>query len=788
MKTYHEKLRIKMDKNNAKKRIEKLKKEINHHRYFYHVLDRQEISDGALDSLKNELYKLETQYPEFITPDSPTQRVAGKPLDKFKKVRHSIPMMSLFDAFNEQDMKGWEARLYSLIGHGFKFDYYCELKLDGLAAGLRYEKGVFAQGATRGNGVIGEDITQNLRTVEAIPLALRQPQKSELTKSGLAKDAIMKIQAALEKGIIEIRGEVIMPNKVFAELNKKYKKQGRALLANPRNAAAGSIRQLDAKLAAERKLDYYVYDLYLTPRSSLTSPPPPTASFPLPTSPLAPLLNRRGESRRGGDAESAGGGVLVRQEQRLALAKLLGFKVLEYNKHCENIEKVFKFHDYWEKNRNKLDFQCDGVVVKVDKLALWPRLGAVGKGPRYMMAYKFAAEQATTKVKDVLWQIGRTAALTPIAVLNPVSAGGVTISHATLHNMDEIQRLDLKIGDTVIIERAGDVIPKIIKALPKLRDGSEKNIQLPAVCPVCGGKIYKAPGEVAYRCANKNCYAVNLKKLIHWASKGALDIEGLGPKIVEQLVKEGLVSDLSDFYALKERDLKLLERFADKSADNLIKAIQDKKEISLARFIYGLGIRHVGEEMALLLAKQITNYHRRSGIPPTMNFIIKWRDKLQITNKLQIPISKITNYFQVIEPENLENINDIGPVVAKSIYGWFHNKRNLELLNRLERNGVVIRRQTTHAGATATAGQAGQAENRRQSLAGKTFVLTGVLRGLTRDEAKRKIRELGGNVSSSVSKNTNFVVAGADPGSKYEKAKKLGVKIMDEKNFLEIIK
>ncbi len=716
-----------MNKEQAEKRIEKLKKEISYHRYLYHVLDKIEISDAALDSLKNELDKLEKKFPDLITADSPTQRVGGKPLDKFRKVRHSAPMMSLFDAFSRDDMIDWEKRmeknltprpplptspLTPLLNRrgggersetGERLDYYCELKLDGLAIALIYEKGNFTQGATRGNGLVGEGVTQNVKTIEAIPLSLRLPSEKELAKIGLNVDQIKKLQQAINGGNLEVRGEAIMPDKVFNNLNKKYKKQGKRLLANSRNGAAGSIRQLDPRLAAERKLDYYVYD----------------------------LMSDFG---------------LERQEQRMELVKLLGFKVVKHNKYCKNLEEVFKFHGHWEKHRDKLDFQCDGVAVKVNKLALWPRLGVVGKGPRYMMAYKFAAEQATTKVKDVVWQVGRTGTLTPIAVLDSVNVGGAAISHATLHNVDEIQRLALKINDTVIIERAGDVIPKVIRVLPKLRDGTEKNIKTPHVCPMCGGKVVRVSGEVAYRCVNKNCYAVNLRRLIHWASKGALDIEGLGPKIIEQLVKEQLVSDISDFYSLEAGDLKPLERFADKSAKNLIKAIADKKEIDLVRFIFGLGIRHVGEESAMLLSK-----------------------KLEVRSQ---KISDLVDEFQKITIEVLEEMQDVGPIVAKSIFDWFHDNRNLKLLNKLERNGVVIRQQTT--------------DNRQQSLAGKTFVLTGALDSLTRDEAKRKIRELGGNVSSAVSKKTDFVVAGADPGSKYDKAKKLGVKIVDEDEFLKI--
>lgn len=685
-----------MDKQQIKIRIEKLKREISHHRYLYHVLDRQEISDAALDSLKNELFKLEMEHPEFITPDSPTQRVGGKPLDKFKKVRHSAPMMSLFDAFSPEDMRDWEKRMEKIMP-GQKFDYFCELKLDGLATALVYEKGKFSLGATRGDGLIGENVTENLRTIEAIPLALRRPEESELVKIGLPKPARNKLYAALDKGTIEARGEAIMTKKIFNELNQKYKKEGKPLFANPRNAAAGSIRQLDPRITAARKLDCYVYS----------------------------LITDLG---------------LVMHEQEMELAAALGFKILKYNKYCKNLDEVLAFHNEWEKNREKLPFHCDGVAVKVNQLSLWPRLGAVGKGPRYIMAYKFSAEQATTKIKEVAWQVGRTGTLTPTAALEPVFIGGVTISRATLHNMDEIERLGLKIGDTVIIERAGDVIPKVIKVLPKLREGGEKNIKPPADCPVCGGQVVKAPGEVAYRCVNKNCYAVNLRRLAHWVSRGAADISGLGPKIIEQLVKKGLARDISDFYRLTAGDLKPMERFADKSADNLAAAIAAKKEIDLARFIYGLGIRHVGEESAVALAKNFGSLEK----------------------------------IKEASLEEIENIYDFGRIMAESVYNWFHNEKNLKLLERLEKNGVKAKKTTIAP--------------KKQKLAGKTFVLTGTLESLTRDEAKDKIRKLGGDVSSSVSKNTDFAVAGAEPGSKRDKAKKLGVKIISEEEFISMIR
>jgi DNA ligase (NAD+) len=697
-----------MLKEEAKKRIEKLKAEINYHRYLYHVLDRQEISDAALDSLKNELFKLEQRFPNLITPDSPTQRIGGRPLDKFRKIEHSSPMLSLFDAFSAEDMRTWQERIQKFLPPGAKLDYFCELKLDGLAAALRYEAGVFILGATRGDGRIGEDVTQNLKTIESIPLKLREPTEKELKKIGLDNKQIKAVHQALVSGVLEARGEVIMTKKVFNELNKKYKKESKPLLANPRNGAAGSIRQLNPRLAAERKLDFYVYEI----------------------------------------ATDLG---LKTQEQKWQLARLFGFKTLKENKYCSNLTAVEKFHHYWERRRERLPFEIDGVVVKVNNLFLWSVLGVVGKGPRYMMAYKFAGEQVTTKIKDVVWQVGRTGILTPIAVLEPARVGGVTVSHATLHNMDEIRRLGIKIGDTIIIERAGDVIPKVVKVLPKLRDGREKTIKVPSRCPMCESRVVKVSGEVAYRCVNPDCYAVNLRRLIHWASKGAVDIEGMGPKIIEQLVKEGLVQDVADFYRLTVDDLKFLERFADKSAENLVKAISERKEIELPRFLYALGIRHIGEETAMLVAKFI-----------------------QQRTQLKFGIQDIVKVFNEIKLEELKKIKDIGPIVALSIYQWFRDKKNIRLLKKLEQNGVKIK--------------VSKSKTKKHFLADKTFVLTGALSSLTRNEAKAKIRELGGHVSSSVSTKTDYVIAGENSGSKYKKAKKLGVKIIREEEFLKMLK
>ena len=710
-----------MDKREVKKRLVKLRSEIEKYRYAYHVLDKSLISDMALDSLKNELEKLEREHPDLITPDSPTQRVGGAALAKFKKVRHSAAMMSLYDAFSPEDMKDWEKRMEKIFP-GQKFDYYAELKMDGLAVALVYEKGKFILGATRGDGETGEEVTQNLKTIKAIPLALRRPEEAELKKIGLSAESVKLVFKALDRGRIEARGEAIMTSIVFNKLNEINKKLGKPPFANPRNAAAGSIRQLDSKLTAERKLDCHIYSL------------------------MPPLI-------KGGE-----GGFSQTHEQEHKLAHALGFKVLKENKFCRNLEETIKFHDHWESRRDNLPFECDGVVAVVNDLSLWPKLGVVGKGPRYMMAYKFAAIQATTKVEDVIWQAGRTGVLTPTAVLTPVRIYGVTVSRATLHNLDEIRRLGLKIGDTVILERAGDVIPKVVEVLPKLRTGEEKEIRVPRQCPMCSGGVEKVQGEVAYKCVNKNCYAVNLRRLGHWTSKNAMDIEGLGPKIIEQLYKEGLARDASDFYKLTIDELLPLERFADKSAENLIKAISEKTQVELARFIYGLGILHVGEETAVLLAKQFSIFSPRLRSGEAGNF--------------QFSIKDLINYFAKISLEDLEKLPDIGPVVAKSIYGWFHDKHNLELLDKLEKNGLTIKPITGR---------------KAQKLAGKIFVLTGSLSQLTRGQAKAKIRELGGEVSSSVSQNTDYVVAGAEPGSKLEKAKKLGVKVIGEEEFMEMI-
>lgn len=725
-----------MTKSEAKIRLDKLKAEIDIHRHNYHVLDRETISAAALDSLKNELFKLENEFPELITPDSPTQRVAGEPLSKFKKVVHSQPMISLFDAFTEDDMRAWEERNNNYLKRRLNAEYYCELKLDGLAINLKYEKGLLVAGATRGDGKVGEEVTGNIRTINSIPLKLRIPSEPELVAADFSLSDAQKILSLLAKGVIEIRGEAIMTKKVLAELNKKYLREGRPELANPRNGVAGSIRQLNAKITAERKLEFYAYDLLLRDSTGVTDKTNKAIES-------SGHIYERGE-------------IISRRDQADKLANLLGLKTLRQNRICQNLEDVFSFYREIETKRAALPFEIDGTVVKVNDLKMWNVLGIVGKAPRYMMAYKFSAEQATTRVLKVIWQVGRTGALTPTAVFEPVKVGGATISRSTLHNFDEIKRLDLRLGDTVIIERSGDVIPKVITVLKNLRTGREKKIEAPRECPMCGGKVARTGDEVAYRCLNKKCYAVNLRQVIHFVSKGAADLEGLGPKLIEQFLTEGLIKNAADLYSLQKSDLISLERFAEKKADNVIAMIDSRRQLEVARFIYGLGIRHVGEETAQLLAERITS--GQTKIARSENFSL---------------IELIAN-FQKFELGELENLEDVGPIVARSIYDFWHNEHNLELVRKFAENGVSLSFSASSA-------------NKNTKLAGRSFVLTGTLDSLTREQAKDKIKALGGKVKDSVVKDLDYLVVGVDPGSKYAKAQKLGVKILAEKEFLKLL-
>ena len=699
-----------MNKQQAKQRIEKLKKVINYHRYLYHVLNRQEISDAALDSLKHELYKLEQQFPELITPDSPTQRVAGKPLEGFIKVEHKTPMLSIEDIFSEEELRDWEDYLKKLEGlegsgegqgrvrrgSGPQLEYFAELKIDGFGISLVYENGIFKIGSTRGTGKIGEDVTQNLKTIESIPLKLEiHPSGLKPVVNNVDVRRQHNIKKLIEKGKVEIRGEVYMKIKDFERLNKELEKKGERTFANPRNLAAGSIRQLDPKLAASRPLKFLAYD----------------------------IITDVGQKKHSEEHE---------------ILPILGFKTNE-SKICQNLDEVVEFWREVTKKRGKYPFEIDGVVAMVNDNSLFEKLGVVGKSPRGVRAFKFSPKQAETILENVRFQVGRTGAVTPVAVLKPVEVGGVKISRATLHNEDEIKRLGVKIADTVIVGRAGDVIPDVIQVLPELRTGKEKEIKFPQNCPICGERLVKPEGEVIWRCPNPKCPARKREYFYHFVSRKAFDILGLGPKIIDRLLDEGLISDPADLFLLKEDDISHLERFAEKSAKNLILAIQSKKKITLAKFIYALGIRNVGEETSQDLAEKFCSF-----------------EKLKNASS----------------PE-LQKIMDIGPVVAKSIYEFFPEKRNLKFIEKLKKVGVQILEEK---------------KPKQQPLKGKIFVLTGSLETMTREEAKEKIRILGGEISESVSKKTDFVIIGQEPGSKLEKAKKLRVKIINEKEFLQMLK
>jgi DNA ligase (NAD+) len=715
-----------MVKFEVKQRIEKLKKEINHHRYLYHILDKQEISDAALDSLKHELFLLEQKCPEFLTSDSPSQRIGGKPLEKFKKVQHKFPMLSLNDVFNQKELEDWKNRIQKLAftrqsfaeqnlgGQREKLKYFAELKIDGFAVSLIYKNGIFFCGSTRGDGKVGEDVTQNLKTIESIPLKLS-------IHSELFKTLQKNLERKIKKGILEIRGEVYMAKKVFEKINQERQAKGEPVYANPRNIAAGSIRQLDSKITNSRDLEFLAYDLITD----------------------------------------------IEQENHSEEHKILptlGFKT-DQGKICKNIEEIIDFFEFIQKKRKKLPYQIDGIVISINNNSLYKKLGVVGKAPRGSIALKFPAEEATTQVENICVQVGRTGALTPVAYLKPVNIEGITITRATLHNEDEIKKLDVRIGDTVIVRRAGDVIPNIVKVLPGLRTGKEKKFKMPKNCPICGAKTKRISGEVAVYCSNENCFAKEKEGLIHFVSRKAFNIEGLGEKIIEHLMNEGLIPSAADIFYLKKGDLEPLERFAEKSAENLIQSIEKAKKISLARFIYALGIRHVGEETARLLSQQTANSKQ-----PARNAFGVADVGGQTAN-----IEDLISFFQNISLEELENIQDIGPIVGKSIYIFFHNEKKIKLLKKLSRAGVEVNLPQKIRKVSF-------------SLSGKIFVLTGSMETLSREQAKEKIRNLGGNISNSVSRNTDYLVYGENPGSKFEKAKKLEIKILNENEFLKMIK
>jgi len=659
------------------KKIEVLRDKLRHHEYRYYVLDQPEITDAEFDRLMQQLKDLEAEHPNLITPDSPTQRVGGKPREGFVKVRHSSPMLSLDNTYNEEELRAWERRVHDISGRK-DVDYVCELKLDGMSLSVGYHDGQLERGVTRGDGTIGEDVTLNVRTVRSIPLSV---EKDKLKKAGIPAN-------------FEVRGELLMPTAAFKKLNVERESAGLATFANPRNFTAGTVRQLDASVTAQRRLDYFAYMLLQNGRTYFD-----------------------------------------RHSKTLDALEAAGFKINPHRKLVHSMDEVWSFIQQWEGKRDSLPYEIDGIVVKVDRTGLQDELGFTGKAPRWAIAYKYAARAGVTKLENVRWQVGRTGKLTPVAELSPVSIGGTTVRNATLHNMDEIERLGVKIGDYVQVERGGDVIPKVAKVIEdKDHLRGHQEINSPDKCPVCGTKVVRTEGEVDYRCVNANCPAKLIGTILHFASRGVMNIDGMGESLVAQLIERGLVKNVADIYDLTKKDLLSLERFADKSAQNILDEIENSKQLPLERVIYGLGIRMVGERTAQFLAEHFGS------------------------------IEALAN----ASVEELQNVGEVGPKIAESIAEFFSNPANRQLVKRLEKAGLQF---------------SGEKKQRGTKLAGKTFVLTGTLAKYTRDEAKKIIEDAGGKVTGSVSKKTDYVVAGSDAGSKLDKAKELKVPVIDEKEM-----
>jgi DNA ligase (NAD+) len=665
---------------NVEKEIEKLRAEIRHHEYHYYVLSEPEISDFEFDGLMRRLQELEAQHPELLRPDSPSQRVGGLPAEEFLKVRHSSPMLSLDNTYSVDDLRDFDRRVRELAGRE-NVEYVAELKLDGLSLALTYEDGALVHGVTRGDGTTGEDVTANVRTIRSVPLRVDT----------------RKLEAVGNPRRFEVRGEVIMTLKSFEETNARREGAGEPKFANPRNSAAGTMRQLDPRIVAERKLDMFLYFLTVNGR-------PP----------------------------------LAEHEKNLAALARLGFKVNPHRKLCKSFDDLLAYIQEWESRRDSLDYEIDGIVVKVNDARLWEELGTTAKSPRWAVAFKYPARQATTIVKDIRPQVGRTGTLTPVADLEPVDVGGVTVSHATLHNMDEIERLGVKIGDTVLIQRAGEVIPQVVKVMKSAADGRE--FKMPKKCPVCGGDVHRSEGEVAYRCVNAACPARLKESLLYFAGRRAMNIDGLGDKLVDQLVDKEIVRDVADLYSLSQQQVAELERMGEKSAQNLVEEIENSKKAELARLIFALGIRFVGERTGQLLAEHFGSL-----------------DKLAKASE-----------------EELLQVEEVGPRVSEAIREFFGEKRNRAVIEKLRKAGLQFEQKVVRK----TEGK----------LAGKQFVLTGTLPTYSRDEAKRLIEEAGGRVIGSVSKKTDYVVVGADAGSKLDKAKSLGVKTIDEAELVKLLK
>jgi DNA ligase (NAD+) len=664
-----------MDLPIAEKKIDELRHRLNQYNYEYHVLDQPTIPDAEYDRLLKELIKLEEAFPELITPDSPSQRVGGQVLDLFTKVRHESPMLSLSNAFNENDLRDFDRRVRQ--GVGDEFSYVCELKIDGLAVSLKYENGLFIQGSTRGDGTIGEDITSNLKTIRSIPLRLLEP----IT--------------------IEVRGEAFMPKSSFARLNEVKEENGEEPFANPRNAAAGSLRQLDPQIAAERQLDIFLY-----------------------------AIVNMGETN------------LLFHSEGLNWLDSIGFKTNKERKSCATIEEVLAFIEGWAEKRPHLAYEIDGIVIKVDSLAQQEELGTTVKSPRWAIAYKFPAEEVETTLLDIELNVGRTGVITPTAVLTPVKVAGSTVQRATLHNEDLIREKDIRIGDQVLIKKAGDIIPEVVQVLVESRTGKEMEFSMPTHCPECNSELVRLEGEVAVRCINPKCPAQIREGLIHFVSRTAMNIDGLGEKVVSQLFAENLIQDVAGLYRLTREQLLELERMGEKSVSNLLAAIEASKGNSLEKLLFGLGIRHVGAKAAKTLAQHFEHM-----------------DRMVCATR-----------------EELTSINEIGEKMADSIVTFFEQEEVLGLLNELNEMGINM---------IYTGPKLVTSDQSDSFFTGKTIVLTGKLSQLTRNEAKDKIESLGGNVSGSVSKKTDLVVAGEDAGSKLKKAEELGIDVWNEERLVE---
>lgn len=656
----------------TEERVNQLRKEIEYHNYRYYVLNDPQVSDAEYDTLMKELEELERRYPELRTPNSPTQRVGAPPLEEFGTVTHTIPMLSLANAMEEGDVVEFDKRIKRFLKTNEEIEYVAEPKLDGIAVELIYERGAFVIGSTRGDGVTGEDVTQNLRTIRTIPLHLIEKEEHPPER-------------------LEVRGEVYMEVNDFKELNKRRERSGESLFANPRNAAAGSLRQLDPSITARRPLKIFCYNI--------------------------------GEVR-GREFDS--------QWEVLEMLPKWGLRVNPLVRRCNTMYDINNYYKEINTLRSELPYEMDGVVIKVNSFDVQRSLGEVSRSPRWALAYKFPAQEATTKIIDIKVQVGRTGALTPVAEMEPIRIGGVEVKRATLHNQDEIEKKDIRIGDTVVVRRAGDVIPEVVKAIESERTGAERKFTMPDKCPVCGADVVRLPGEAIHRCVGISCLAQLKGRIRHFASKRAMDIDGLGVRLIDQLVDRGLVKDIADLYYLKRDNLATLERMAQKSAENLIQALGKSAHPSLSRFIYALGIRHVGEHIAQMLAQRLKS---------------------------------LEHFFRITEEELLE-ISEIGPEVAQSILRFFSDMGNREEIKRLHRAGVKIE------------------EPRKEGpLKGKTFLFTGVLEGMTRNEAKDFVEGAGGQVASSIGRKVDYVVVGKDPGSKYEKARELNLKIIDEVEF-----